>query len=80
MPIWQFLRQKTNREVLAWLGGGFVVLAAGAWTVFVYLTPPKSMDRPSVRANCGGVAIGGNVTGATISGATSGSDCPNESK
>jgi hypothetical protein len=74
--IWGFLRERPNREVLAWIGGGVVVVAAGLWTAFVYILPAKHEDGrpPRVQANCG-VAVGGNVTGATITAAPTNSDC-----
>jgi hypothetical protein len=82
--FWQFLREKRNRQVLGWLGGGLVVAATGLWAAFVYFFPPlKSPDTKSpgsvpasVQADRGGIAIGGNVTGTTITtgGTTSSSD------
>lgn len=72
--VWNFLRQKRNQQVLSWLGGGLVVAATGAWVVFVYLFPAQK--EPEVRANCGGVAVGGNVSGSTITaGTATGADC-----
>jgi len=77
--LWKFLRQERNRQVLGWLGGGLVVLAAGLWTAFVYFFPLHKGAEPkpaNVEANCGGVAIGGNVSGATITtSGPAGSDC-----
>jgi hypothetical protein len=54
--------------VLAWIGGGLVAAVAGLWTVLVYTFPPKHEDGGSsgAQANCGGIAIGGNVSGTTI--------------
>jgi TIR domain len=82
--LWEFLCQKRNRVVLGWLGGGLVVVATGLWAAFVYLFPhhtpvePKATD---VQANCGGVAVGGNVTGTTITaGTTTSSDCSTKPK
>jgi hypothetical protein len=79
--LWGFLRDKRN--VLGWLGGGIVVLATGLWAAFIYFFPPvkeaKSPEAtpPSVQANCGGIAIGRDVTGSTITaGTTTNSDCP----
>jgi TIR domain-containing protein len=81
---WGFLRDKRNQQVLGWLGGGLVVVATGLWAAFVYFFPPgKSLEAkspeptpPSVQANCGGIAIGRDVTGSTITaGTTSNSDC-----
>jgi TIR domain len=79
--FWGFLRDKRNQQVLSWLGGGLVVVATGLWVAFVYFFPPgkspeaKSLEPVSVQADHGGVAIGGNVTGATITtGGTTNSD------
>jgi TIR domain len=80
--LWGFLRDKRNQQVLGWLGGGLVVLATGLWAAFVYFFPPvKEAKSPeatpaSVQANCGGIAIGRDVTGSTITaGTTTNSDC-----
>ena len=81
--LWGFLRDKGNQQVLGWLGGGLVVVATGLWAAFVYFFPaPKSQEAKSpmpavnVQADCSGIAIGGNVTGATITtGGTTNSDC-----
>ena len=71
---WGFLRDKRNQQVLGWLGGGLVVVATGLWAAFVYLSPEPTPA--SVQANCGSIAIGGNVTSATITGgATTNLDC-----
>jgi TIR domain len=80
--LWGFLRDKRNQQVLGWLGGGLIVAATGLWAVFVYVFPPaKSPTPPSVQANCGGIAIGRDVTGSTITaGTTTNSDCPPKPK
>ena len=80
MRFWQFIRKKTNREILTWLGGGLVAVAMGAWAVTVYFFPPQKVEEakpgPNVEARCGGLAIVGNVSGTTISaGTTSNADC-----
>jgi len=81
--LWGFLRDKGNQQVLGWLGGGLVVVATALWAVFVYLFPPGKSPQAkspepipaSVQADHGGIAIGGNVTGATITtGGTTNSD------
>ena len=82
--LWGVLRDKRNQQVLSWLAGGLVVVATGLWAAFVYFFPaPKSQEAkspeptpPSVQANCGGIAIGRDVTGSTITaGSTTNSDC-----
>src|SRR5262245_10860007 len=87
--LWGFLRDKGNQQVLGWLGGGLVVVATGLWVAFVYFFPaPKSQEAksrqptpPSVQSDRGGIAIGGNVTGATITtGGTTNSDSTSKPK
>src|SRR5215831_13764255 len=87
--FWRFLRDKRNQQVLGWLGGGLVVAATGLWAAFVYFFPPvKSPEAkspeptpPSVQADCGGIAIGRDVTGSTITaGTTTNSDCGSKPK
>jgi hypothetical protein len=83
--LWGFLRDKRNQQVLGWLGGGLVVAVTGLWVAFVYFfpllkSPEAKSPEPtpaSVQANCGGIAIGRDVTGSTITaGTTTNSDCP----
>jgi len=81
--FWRFLRDKRNQQVLGWLGGGLVVVTTGLWAAFVYFFPPgKSPEAKSpepavsVQADCSAIAIGGNVTGATITtGGATNADC-----
>jgi hypothetical protein len=82
--LWGFLRDKGNQQVLGWLGGGMVVVAMGLWAAFVYFFPPgksleaKSPGPVSVQADHGSIAIGGNITGTTITtgGATNSDSAP----
>ena len=85
--FWRFVRDKRNQQVLGWLGGGLVVAATGLWVAFVYFFPSAPETKASepvpakVQADCSGVAIGGNVSGATITtGATTNSDCASKPK
>jgi len=81
--LWGFLRDKNNQQFLGWLGGGLVVAVTGLWAAFVYFSPPgkspeakSPVPAASVQAECSAIAIGGNVTGATITtGGTTNSDC-----
>jgi hypothetical protein len=68
--IGSFFRSKKNRELIAWWGGGVLIVISGLWTAFVYFFPPKSDtgDRKGdVSASSGGIAIGGNVSNSTVS-------------
>lgn len=64
--IWQFLQDEKNQRMLALIGGGSA--AAGgvglSWCIF-YLAPEAKPGPPqkSIEADCGGVAVGGDVSG-----------------
>jgi hypothetical protein len=82
--LWLFLSGKRNREVLGWIGAGLFVLASGLWAITVYLFPPHGTQdsKPTeVVARCGSVAVGGSVTGSTLTaGSTTGADCSTKPK
>jgi hypothetical protein len=67
-PLRRFIRNKNNREMIGWLGGGLVIVVAGAWAIFTYAYPPAGPPKPPARveARDGSIAIGGNVEGSTI--------------
>jgi hypothetical protein len=79
LRFWHFVENKKNRAILSWLGGGAVVVTAGLWAAFIFFFSEQSKHHPpgvDVQATCGGVAVGGSVTGSNIaSGTTSISDC-----
>jgi hypothetical protein len=70
---------RSNQVMLGWLGGALVVAATGLWAAFAYFFPhhaPVEQKATNAEANCGGVAVVGNVTGATITtSTTTNSDC-----
>jgi hypothetical protein len=59
---------KRNRGLIAWWGGGIVIVIAGVWAAFVYIFPPKGdggEGKGDVSASQGGVSVGGAVTNST---------------
>jgi len=66
--VWSFISKDANRKILGWIGGGIVVVISALWAAFVYFAPPSKPTAPpaSVEASRGGVAIGGSVSGSTI--------------
>jgi hypothetical protein len=73
--IWHFLRDDKNQKMLTMLGGGFAMAAAGLWAAFVHFhSAPEANPGPplkQIEADCGSVAIAGDVSGATITAGTS---------
>jgi hypothetical protein len=82
--FWTFLQQEQNRQVIGWIGGGLVVAATGAWAAFVYFFPAHKTPEPQpakVEASCGGIAVGGNVSGTVITaGSQTNAECATKSK
>jgi hypothetical protein len=74
-----FLRDEGNRALLGWIGGGLAAVIGALWTAFVFFHPAHG-EKPTapagVEADCNSVAIGGDVSGATITAGSSG-DCAN---
>ena len=71
VKVWNFLSYDKNRAILGWLGGGVGAVVGAFWVAFVYFAPPpKPVVPASVEAKSGGVAIGGNVSGSTITTVT----------
>jgi hypothetical protein len=51
MPIasvWAWLGKPRNRSVLAFLGAGLAAVVAGAWQVYLHMTPQPAAAPPSV--------------------------------
>lgn len=68
--IWTFVKKPSNRRLLACLGGGGAVAAAGIWAVMTYVWPAH--ETPTAECIQQGVKIGGRVSGSTISNSVSG--------
>ncbi len=60
--IWEWLIEPQNQTTLAWLGGGAAAVAGGGWAVVKVLLRRD----PSVTAKGGGVAVGRDMTGSTV--------------
>ena len=75
--LWSFLAKPKNRQILAWVGGGLVAIAAGAFTVVKYFWPASEAAKTVCAQQ--GIAVGGNVAGSvvsnTVSGSTSAAPC-----
>ena len=60
--IWSFLAKKRNRDILAWVGSGIVVVVVGLWTATTFFfgkpsSPPSNIDC-TIEANQGTAACG----------------------
>ena len=63
--VWSFVAKSKNRQVLSWIGGGLVALAAGAWAMVNYVWPAHEAAK-TVCAQQGSVAGGRDASGNTI--------------
>jgi hypothetical protein len=69
--VWAFLKDGQNREILGWLGGGFVAVAGGLWAVFKFFRAGSKSERPAtptVIASSGGIAAGRDVRNVRTNG------------
>jgi hypothetical protein len=76
--IWRFIGNERNRVVLSWLGAGAVVVIGGLWAAFVFFAGDKQPSAPALApcTGAGGVTVGRDVNGSTITTNGSGStDC-----
>jgi hypothetical protein len=66
--IWEFVKDPDNRAVLSWTGSGIAALAVGIWAVVKFLTTKSSHKppKPSVSADRGSVAAGGDIKSSQI--------------
>lgn len=66
--LWSFLRKRSNREILGWVGGGIVVVIAGIWTAFVYFSSQgsDSVEKTVLESSNGSIAAGRDAVGNTI--------------
>jgi hypothetical protein len=69
--LWSIVAKPKNRQILQWIGGGVIAVAAGAWAVVTYVWPAQD----SAKTVCAqqGIALGGNVSGSTVTNTVSGS-------
>jgi len=68
--LWAFLRKPSNQRLLAWLGGGVVVIVSAIWAVVIYVWPHH--EAPTAVCADQGIAIGGSVSGSNINNKVSG--------
>ena len=56
--IWAFLSDATNRDTLAWIGGGAATVASAIWIAFKYFANDKSQDKPPRKSGATSAAAG----------------------
>jgi hypothetical protein len=67
--IWAFLQNENNRAVLAWAGGGIVVVIGALWSVLKFILSRREKNQtppPTVSASHGGVSAGRDISGSKI--------------
>jgi hypothetical protein len=83
--IWTWVRDETNRKVLAWIGSGLVAAATGAWVIYEKWDEKRSevaeastaSEAPTQRVSIGGngIVAGRDVNQGSFSAST-GADGP----
>ena len=68
MSFWAQLQDEKRRALISWFAGGLAAIVAAGWAVVTYVWPHG--DDKLVCAQQG-VAIGGNVSGSSISNSVS---------
>jgi hypothetical protein len=66
--IWTFLQDEAHRTVLAWIGGGVVVVVGGLWAAFKFFVSkekPKPAS-PTVSVAPGGVGAGRDIRNSKV--------------
>jgi tetratricopeptide (TPR) repeat protein len=43
-PLWDFLKDPGNQQVITWLGGGIAAIAGGIWVVIKFFAERKNTD------------------------------------
>jgi hypothetical protein len=69
--LWSIVAKRKNRQILSWIGGGVMAVAAGAWTVVSYVWPAQEAAKIVCAQQVS--APGGNVSGSTVTNTVSGS-------
>jgi hypothetical protein len=58
--LWSWLRDETNRKVIAWLGSGIVVVSSGLWVAYEKFNPvAKKASAPAPTSSV--VVYGGAI-------------------
>lgn len=69
--LWSIIAKPKNRQILSWIGGGVIAVAAGAFAVVTYLWPAQEAAKTVCAQQ--GIALGGKVSGSTVTNTVSGS-------
>jgi hypothetical protein len=67
--LWSIIARSKNRQILSWIGGGIVAVAAGTFAVVTYLWPAHDGKSDISCAQNASVASQGNVNHVTINAA-----------
>ena len=64
--LWSIIGQPKNRQIISWIGGGIVAVAAGAFAVVTYLWPAHDSKGGVNCAENASIASQGDVSHVTI--------------
>jgi hypothetical protein len=64
--LWSIIAKPRNRQILQWVGGGVVAVAAGAFAVVTYVWPAHDGKAGTNCAENASIATQGDVSHVTI--------------
>ena len=64
--LWSIIGKPKNRQILSWIGGGVIAVAAGAFAVVTYLWPAHDSKGGANCAENASIATQGDVSDVTI--------------
>ncbi|WP_447724309.1 hypothetical protein [Sphingomonas koreensis] len=62
----RFIRNRENREILSWLGGGAVAIVAACWMAITFFWDSGERGGSRACAIEGSMAANGNINGSSI--------------
>ena len=64
--LWSIIAKPKNRQILSWIGGGVIAVAAGAFAVVTYVWPAHDGKSGTNCAENASIATQGDVSHVTI--------------
>lgn len=64
--LWRYVQVKDNRELLAFVGGGFVALVTAGWVAYTHFSKKEPPDKPRTEISAPNGIAAGTITDSPI--------------